>query len=67
MNLCINVVHAMPEGGELEISLSRDREQHVILEISDTGSGLEKNTLEKYLTRFLPLKRMEKVLAWGFS
>jgi ligand-binding sensor domain-containing protein/signal transduction histidine kinase len=49
MNLCLNAVQAMPKEGELNIRLYkvRDRGNRVILEVSDTGIGIEKENLEK--------------------
>jgi nitrogen-specific signal transduction histidine kinase len=40
MNLIINSIEAMPDGGKLRISTSLDPEQGEIVEIHDTGTGI---------------------------
>ncbi|MCP4220495.1 MAG: hypothetical protein GY765_38055, partial [bacterium] len=77
MNLCINAVHAMPDGGELRIALSteappRNREGvkspspgPVLLEISDTGSGMEKDVLDKIFDPLYTTKDREKGTGLG--
>jgi signal transduction histidine kinase len=47
MNLCMNACYAMPAGGELGIYLSRGKDNNIILEITDTGTGIRKEYLEK--------------------
>jgi ligand-binding sensor domain-containing protein/signal transduction histidine kinase len=47
MNLCLNAVKAMPEGGELKILLFGDQRGQIILQVSDTGVGIDEENLEK--------------------
>ncbi|MCP4218857.1 MAG: hypothetical protein GY765_29765 [bacterium] len=56
MNLCLNAFHAMPKGGTLTISLSHSDEEpgnespcekKIVLEISDTGTGIEEDALSR--------------------
>ena len=46
MNLFVNAAHAIPDKGELAIKTSQDQDK-VIIEITDTGSGISKENLEK--------------------
>jgi signal transduction histidine kinase len=46
MNLLVNAVQAMPEGGEL-IVRSRLEGEHVLVEITDTGEGIPEELMEK--------------------
>lgn len=47
MNLCINAVHAMPHGGELEISLYKEENGRIKITVSDTGTGIDEQVVEK--------------------
>ncbi|MCP4149700.1 MAG: hypothetical protein GY757_18280 [bacterium] len=47
LNLCINSIHAMPEGGTLDISLAHLKENRVELRISDTGTGMKQDVIDK--------------------
>lgn len=54
-NLSVNALQAMPDGGKLSIKTSL-REQHIYLEISDTGIGMDAETRAKIFLPFFSTK-----------
>ncbi len=65
MNLCLNAIQAMPEGGELNISLSQNPDEEIVLEISDTGTGIEKDVIGKIFDPLYTTKEQEKGTGLG--
>jgi ligand-binding sensor domain-containing protein/signal transduction histidine kinase len=74
MNLCLNAIQAMPEGGELKISLSltppdetsiSQSQSSIQLEISDTGIGIEKNLLNHIFDPLYTTKEQGKGTGLG--
>ena len=75
MNLCINAKEAMPEGGRLRIetrntswtrtiagcTLVPSLDRHVLIEISDTGTGMSKETMDRIFDPFFTTK------GWDFK
>jgi signal transduction histidine kinase len=68
LNLCVNAVQAMPEGGRLEIAtrgLSRRKpglettapEPYVVLEVADTGMGIPEEDRERIFEPFYSTKQ----------
>jgi PAS domain S-box-containing protein len=55
LNLMINARDAMPDGGTLGITFRRDGEQAMI-EVRDTGSGMDEDTLKKIFNPFYTTK-----------
>ena len=51
MNLCTNAYDAMPDGGDLTID-AKVQGDFAIVEISDTGSGMDQETIEKCFDPF---------------
>ena len=55
-NLVLNAMDAMSKGGTLTLR-TRDREDRVVIEISDTGSGLTKEECERLFTPYYTSKQ----------
>lgn len=56
-NLAVNAIQAMPEGGALDIAVSR-ADQHIQIDVSDSGSGIppdvEAHLFEPFVTTKAP-------------
>ncbi|WP_243303209.1 hybrid sensor histidine kinase/response regulator [Geothrix oryzisoli] len=67
MNLCVNAVDAMPDGGKLIIrtALLGDRELELIVE--DTGQGMPPEVLKRAVEPFYTTKPMGKGTGLGLS
>ncbi len=55
LNIVINAIQAMPEGGLLSIR-SIDLERHIVISISDTGVGIAKENITKIFDPFFTTK-----------
>ncbi|HIJ78788.1 MAG: ATP-binding protein [Desulfobulbaceae bacterium] len=64
LNLCVNAIHAMPDGGKLFIETHRTK-QYFIVTIADTGTGIAPDELEKIFDPFFTKK--EKGLGFGLA
>lgn len=59
MNLCLNAVQAMPDGGSLTVSCSRPKkkkEDYSCFSITDTGTGIDKHCIDKIFDPFYTTK-----------
>jgi len=63
LNLCVNAIHAMPDGGTLTITSARSEDGNSIVRVTDTGTGIEKEDLEKIFEPFFTKK--EKGMGFG--
>ncbi len=55
VNLIVNALQAMPNGGGLAISTLRDNRK-VLISVSDTGTGMDRETLKNIFTPFFTTK-----------
>jgi two-component system, cell cycle sensor histidine kinase and response regulator CckA len=66
MNLCTNARDAMPDGGMLRIEARRDG-RHAVVRVSDTGIGMDRETLDKCFDPFFTTKPIGKGTGLGLS
>ncbi|WP_407117170.1 cache domain-containing protein [Bradyrhizobium sp. LMG 9283] len=62
VNLIVNAIHAMPEGGTLTLrsfDAERDGHQGVAIEVADTGIGISTEVIEKIFDPFYTTKRRQ--------
>jgi signal transduction histidine kinase len=62
VNLIVNAIHAMPDGGQLTLrSADADVEgkQGLVIEVSDTGIGMTAETMQKIFDPFFTTKRSQ--------
>lgn len=57
-NVFINAIHAMPQGGDLKLSMF-EKDDAVILQIKDTGAGIPEENKEKVLEPLFTTKGSE--------
>jgi PAS domain S-box-containing protein len=80
LNLCINAAHAMPQGGFLHISTGNielpERDvrlfkmkpgHYVKISITDTGTGMDRDTLEKIFEPFFTTKAQKGGTGLGLA
>jgi len=67
MNLCLNALHAMEgnTGGELDIRLDKTTDNRVRLRVRDTGTGMDRGTIEKIFDPLFTTKEPGKGTGLG--
>jgi len=66
MNLCVNAVHAMSDSGTLSLR-TRNLASMVEILVTDTGSGMPKEVLEKAIEPFFTTKPMGQGTGLGLA
>jgi two-component system, sporulation sensor kinase E len=66
INLVVNSLHAMPEGGRLTLSLAREG-RYVCLGVSDTGHGMPEEICAKVFEPFFTTKDFGKGTGLGLT
>lgn len=66
INLVMNSLHAMPEGGRLRLSLARE-DDHVRFEVADTGHGMPEEIRSKVFDPFFTTKEFGKGTGLGLT
>ena len=65
LNLAVNAIHAMPEGGKLTLRTKLTETGEVALAITDSGTGIESADLERIFEPFFTKK--EKGMGFGLA
>ncbi|MDX9714355.1 MAG: ATP-binding protein [Dissulfurispiraceae bacterium] len=56
INVFLNAMQAMPDGGRLTVSTSRDDNNNFVISIKDTGTGMDEDTVSKIFEPFYSTK-----------
>jgi PAS domain S-box-containing protein len=66
LNLFINAIHAMPDGGVLQVNVAQ-KDGAIRMVIADTGSGISEKDLSQIFTPFFTTKEVGKGTGLGLT
>ncbi len=67
MNILLNAIDAMPEGGELRIRVGENSRRWAFMAIEDTGTGIAKDDLPRIFDPFYSTKEVGKGTGLGLA
>ncbi|HEX9082784.1 MAG TPA: ATP-binding protein, partial [Holophagaceae bacterium] len=67
MNLCVNALDAMPQGGRLTLATRVEGDGHVLLSVKDTGQGMPPDVLARAMEPFFTTKPAGKGTGLGLA
>ena len=67
LNLFLNSIQAMPNGGKLSISVRSDDAKYLRADVKDTGCGIPKENLDRIFEPFFTTKEVGKGTGLGLS
>lgn len=67
LNLLLNAIHAMPDGGEIVIAATDYSDKFVKIDVSDTGHGIRPNDLEHIFEPFYTTKAVGRGTGLGLA
>lgn len=67
LNLFLNAIHAMPDGGELTVMAKLYSDEFIKIEVKDTGMGIKAEDLEKIFDPFFTTKSVGRGTGLGLS
>ena len=66
LNLLLNALDAMPEGGDLRVTMRRQGPE-VVVRVEDTGRGIDPEALDRVFDPFFTTKPLGKGTGLGLS
>ncbi len=67
LNLFINAIHAMPEGGLISVDIREEPKGFVRIDVSDTGHGIPQDKIDKIFDPFFTTKAVGQGTGLGLS
>jgi signal transduction histidine kinase len=67
LNLFLNAIHAMPNGGELVVRANQSSSDFIRVDVQDTGMGIKAESLEKIFDPFYTTKGVRRGTGLGLS
>ena len=66
INLTLNAIQAMPDGGTLTLRTSQD-DDHIKIDVADTGHGISEDNMSKLFTPFFTTKERGQGVGLGLA